>query len=62
MKPTQNIYRVIESFNYLTDDIERPLDKGWLKPALISHIKNELDMPEEFIKKAIELIYLSADF
>ena len=62
MQPQQNIYRILESFEYHTKDIENIFSKEWLKTAIISHIAHDLigdGVPKSFIKKTIDLIYLS---
>ena len=60
-KPIQAIYRIIEAFEYLTDDIDSPLDKKWLKVAIVSHIAGDSPYPKEYIEKVIDIIYLSND-
>lgn len=63
MKPQQNIYRVLESFDFYTQDIEKVLEKSWLKTAIVSHITKDLcghGIPKSFVKKTVDLIYLSA--
>ena len=62
MKPQQNIYRVLESFEFYTQDIENVLDKDWLKTAIVSHITLDLcghGITRSFVKKIVDLVYQS---
>jgi len=57
----KKIYRILESFTYLTDEIVNPLSKPWLKVAIIAHIHHETGYSKHFIRDVVDLIYLSED-
>jgi hypothetical protein len=58
--PTGLIKELIADFEYYVKDIDRPLYKTWLKPAIKSHMdRTNKDVPREIIEKLVDLIYLT---
>ena len=55
------IKKMIELFEYNTEDIENVLYKPFLKTAIISHITEQTKYPKSFVKSFVDLVFLSED-
>ncbi len=53
----EKLKRVIESYEYHTQDIDECLKKPYLKVAVVSYIVYDTELPKNFVEKVVELIY-----
>jgi len=58
-KKTNPITKLQTSFDYYTQDIDEVLSKPFLKVAIVSHITGDTGYPQEFVRRFIDLVYLS---
>lgn len=59
MSPTAQIAEVLNLMEEYTQDVENFYSKPWLKTALVSNIRHYLNLPEEFVRRVVELAFIA---